>query len=76
MLDQTSRLLIANPEPPLGWRFFTAFVWELDEGNNPVHTFLVHSTAGSTTTIVSRSGEGVDHDPADANLFPIPTGTA
>jgi cytochrome c peroxidase len=75
MLNQTSQFLIANPEPPLGSRFFTAFVSELNEGNNPMHTFLVHNSDGSTTTIVSPDpGRAlITGNPADANLFRIPT---
>ncbi|MFT3695749.1 MAG: cytochrome c peroxidase [Kofleriaceae bacterium] len=75
MLNATSQFLIANPEPPVGTRFFTAFVSELNEGHNPVYTFNVRNADGSVTQIVSPDpGRAlITGNPADANLFRIPT---
>jgi cytochrome c peroxidase len=73
MLNETSEFLLA-PAPP-GSRFFTAFVSELNKGENPVQTFLVDNGDGTTTVIESPDpGRAlVTGDPADANFFRIPT---
>jgi len=73
MLNQTSEFL-AVPLPP-GTRYFTAFVSELNKAGNPVRRFLVHNADGSTTTIDSPDpGRAlITGNPADANLFRIPT---
>jgi len=73
MLNQTTQFLLA-PLPP-GSRFFTAFVSELNPGNQPVRTFLVQNGDGTTTTIASPDpGRAlITGNPAEANFFRIPT---
>lgn len=73
MLNETTEFLLA-PFPP-GTRFFTAFVSELNKGNNPVTRFLVDNGT-DTPTVVDSPDPGlalISGNPADANFFRIPT---
>jgi cytochrome c peroxidase len=73
MLNQTSEFLL-NPLP-VGTRFFTAFVSELNKKGTPPRTFEVTQPDGTITTVTSPDpGRAlVTGNVADVNFFRIPT---
>ncbi|HLL22206.1 MAG TPA: hypothetical protein VK427_08740, partial [Kofleriaceae bacterium] len=73
MLNETNQFFAAPL--PLGTRYFTAFVSELNTANNPVRTFIVQNADGTTTTFSSPDpGRAlITGDPRDKNRFRIPT---
>jgi cytochrome c peroxidase len=63
------------PGMPVGTRFFTAFVSELNEAGTPPQTFAFTNPDGSVTTVTSPDpGRAlVTGNAFEANLFKIPT---
>lgn len=60
---------------PVGTRFITAFVSELNPGNRPLQTFLFNNDDGSTTTVTTPDpGRAlITGNAKDVNFFKIPT---
>jgi hypothetical protein len=74
MLDETNEFL-PTPPVPVGTRILTAFVSELNPGNQPVRTFVVDDGEGGSTSVETPDpGRAlVTGDLADLNMFRIPT---
>jgi cytochrome c peroxidase len=60
---------------PVGTRFITAFVSELNPGNRPLQTFLFTNEDGSTTTVTTPDpGRAlITGNATDVNFFKIPS---